>query len=117
MTANFYDELRGLVEASGANPKDPASIYNLIGGAVKYWTGQPEAVKAYDTAATRERAETKTAEEQQQRPLQQPDLLHPGHRHEPGDEGDEGADQRGQEDVGRVEANQPLLDRQRYAHP
>ena len=64
LTANFYDELRGLVEASGANPKDPASIYNLIGGAVKYWTGQPEAVKAYDTAATRERAETKTAEEQ-----------------------------------------------------
>ena len=64
LTANFYDELRGLVEASGANPKDPASIYNLIGGAVKYWTGQPEAAKAYDTAATRERAETKTAEEQ-----------------------------------------------------
>ena len=64
LTANFYDELRGLVEASGASPKDPASIYNLIGGAVKYWTGQPEAVKAYDTAATRERAETKTAEEQ-----------------------------------------------------
>src|SRR5574343_1070306 len=31
LTANFYDELRGLVEANGANPKDPASIYNLIG--------------------------------------------------------------------------------------
>ena len=64
LTANFYDELRGLVEANGASPKDPASIYNLIGGAVKYWTGQPDAVKAYDAAATRERAETKTAEEQ-----------------------------------------------------
>jgi len=64
LTANFYDELRGLVEASGASPKDPASIYNLIGGAVKYWTGQPEAQKAYDAAATRERAETKAAEDQ-----------------------------------------------------
>jgi len=64
LTANFYDELRGLVEASGANPKDPASIYNLIGGAVKYWTGQPEAVKAYDAATTRERADTAAAEEQ-----------------------------------------------------
>ncbi len=64
LTANFYDELRGLVEASGASSKDPASIYNLIGGAVKYWTGQPEAQKAYDAATTRERDETKTAEEQ-----------------------------------------------------
>lgn len=64
LSANFYDELRGLVEASGANAKDPASIYNLIGGAVKYWTGQPEAQKAYDAATTRERAETKAAEEQ-----------------------------------------------------
>ena len=32
ITANFYDELRGLVEASGADPKDPASIYNLLSG-------------------------------------------------------------------------------------
>ena len=64
LTANFYDELRGLVEASGASPKDPASIYNLIGGAVKYWTGQPEAQAAYDAATTRERAETKAAEDQ-----------------------------------------------------
>lgn len=64
LTANFYDELQGLVEASGASPKDPASIYNLIGGAVKYWSGQPEAEKAYDTATARERAQTKTAEEQ-----------------------------------------------------
>lgn len=64
LTANFYDELRGLVEANGANPKDPASIYNLIGGAMKYWSGQPEASKAYDQAVSRERAETKSAEEQ-----------------------------------------------------
>ena len=64
LSANFYDELRGLVEANGASPKDPASIYNLIGGAVKYWTGQPEAQKAYDAATTRERADTAAAEEQ-----------------------------------------------------
>lgn len=64
LSANFYDELRGLVEANGASPNDPASIYNLIGGAVKYWTGQPDAVKAYDAAATRERANTAAAEEQ-----------------------------------------------------
>ena len=34
-TANFYDELRGLVEASGASPHDPASVYNLGKGAYK----------------------------------------------------------------------------------
>lgn len=64
LTANFYDELRGLVEANGANPNDPASLYNLIGGAVKYWSGDKEAEKRYDTAATRERDLAKTAEEQ-----------------------------------------------------
>jgi hypothetical protein len=64
LTANFYDELRGLVEANGADPKDPASLYNLIGGAVKYWSGDKEAEKRYDAAATRERDLTKTAEEQ-----------------------------------------------------
>lgn len=64
LTGNFYDELRGLVEASGADAKEPASIYNLIGGAVKYWSGQPEASKAYDQAVARERAANKTAEEQ-----------------------------------------------------
>ncbi len=64
LTANFYDELRGLVEANGANPNDPASLYDLIGGAVKYWSGNKDAEKRYDTAATRERDLTKTAEEQ-----------------------------------------------------
>jgi hypothetical protein len=55
------------------------------------------------------------AEEQHDRPLQQPDALHPGHRHQPGGEADEGADQRGQEDVGGVEAGQALLERHRLA--
>ena len=64
LTANFYDELRGLVEANGADPKDPASLYSLIGGAVKYWSGDKDAAKRYDMAATRERELTKTAEEQ-----------------------------------------------------
>jgi hypothetical protein len=59
---NFYDELRGLVEAGGANPKDPASLYKLIGGAIKYWTGDKEAEKKYDETAARERAVTKQVE-------------------------------------------------------
>ncbi len=65
LTANFYDELRGLVEASGASSKDPASLYKLISGAVQYWSGDKEAEQRYETAATRERDLTKAAEEQQ----------------------------------------------------
>lgn len=63
-TANFGDEIRGLVEASGANPDDPASLTKLISGALKYWSGDAEAKKRYETAATRERGLNKTAEEQ-----------------------------------------------------
>lgn len=62
VSANFYDELRGLVEASGADPKDPASIYSLIHGAVNYWSGDKEAEKRYDTATERERQLTRDAE-------------------------------------------------------
>lgn len=62
VSANFYDELRGLVEASGANPKDPASIYNLVHGAINYWSGDKEAKQRYDEAASRERQLTKDAE-------------------------------------------------------
>jgi hypothetical protein len=64
LTANFSDEIRGLVEASGANPDDPASLSALISGALKYWGGDAEAKKRYDTATTRERDLNKTAEEQ-----------------------------------------------------
>jgi hypothetical protein len=63
-TANFGDEIRGLVEASGANPDDPASLGKLIHGALKYWSGDAEAKKRYDEAVKRERDLNKTAEEQ-----------------------------------------------------
>lgn len=63
-TANFGDEIRGLVEASGANPDDPASVYKLIAGALKYWSGDKAAKESYDTAVARERALNKAAEEQ-----------------------------------------------------
>jgi hypothetical protein len=63
-TANFGDEMRGLVEASGANPDDPASLGRLITGALKYWSGDAEAKKRYDEAVKRERELNTTAEEQ-----------------------------------------------------
>lgn len=62
VSANFYDELRGLVEASGASPKDPASIYNLVHGAINYWSGDKEAQQRYDATASRERQLTRDAE-------------------------------------------------------
>jgi hypothetical protein len=63
-TANFGDEIRGLVEASGANPDDPASLMKLLSGALKYWSGDAEAKKRYEEATKRERELNKTAEEQ-----------------------------------------------------
>jgi hypothetical protein len=64
LTANFGDEIRGLVEASGAKPDEPASLGKLLSGAAKYWTGDAKAKEAYDAAVARERELTKTAEEQ-----------------------------------------------------
>lgn len=64
LTANFGDEIRGLVEASGANPDEPASVYKLLSGALKYWGGDTDAKKRYDETTTRERAETAAAEAQ-----------------------------------------------------
>lgn len=64
LSANFSDEIRGLVEASGANPDEPASVYKLISGALKYWGGDEAAKKTYDETVARERGLTKTAEEQ-----------------------------------------------------
>jgi hypothetical protein len=63
-TANFGDEIRGLIEASGANPDDPASLSRLVTGALKYWSGDAEAKKRYDEAVKRERELNTTAEEQ-----------------------------------------------------
>ena len=64
LTANFGDEIRGLVEASGANPDDPASVYSLLSGALKYWSGDQEAKKRYEEAVARERGLNKAAETQ-----------------------------------------------------
>ena len=64
ITANFSDEIRGLVEASGANPNDPASVYALLSGALKYWSGDQGAKERYDEAVARERGLNKRAEEQ-----------------------------------------------------
>lgn len=64
LTANFYDELRGLVEAGGAKEQDPASLFGLIQGIYQKSTGGAGADERYSTAVTRERALTKTAEEQ-----------------------------------------------------
>lgn len=64
LTANFGDEIRGLVEASGANPDDPASVYSLLSGALRYWSGDQDAKKRYDEAVARERGLNKAAEEQ-----------------------------------------------------
>lgn len=63
-TANFGDEIRGLIEASGANPDDPASLSRLVTGALKYWSGDAEAKKRYDEAVKRERELNQAAEEQ-----------------------------------------------------
>jgi hypothetical protein len=64
LTANFGDEIRGLVEAGGANPDDPASVYKLISGALQYFGGDAEAKKRYDEATARERGLNTAAEEQ-----------------------------------------------------
>jgi hypothetical protein len=64
LTANFGDEIRGLVEASGANPDDPASVYKLISGALQYFGGDAEAKKRYDEATARERGLNAAAEEE-----------------------------------------------------
>jgi hypothetical protein len=64
LTANFGDEIRGLVEASGANPDDPASLSALISGALKYWSGNQSAKQRYDAAVARERELNQQAETQ-----------------------------------------------------
>lgn len=64
LSANFSDEIRGLVEASGANPSDPASLSALLSGALKYWSGDKDAKKRYDETVKRERELNTTAGEQ-----------------------------------------------------
>jgi muramidase (phage lysozyme) len=64
-TFNFYDELRGLMEAGGLDPKDPASLGALLKGAYNYWTGDQKAGEKYDMATARERGLAKKAEADQ----------------------------------------------------
>jgi hypothetical protein len=64
-TFNFYDELRGLMEAGGLDPKDPASLGALLKGAYNYWTGDQKAGEKYDMATARERGAAAKAEADQ----------------------------------------------------
>jgi hypothetical protein len=63
-TAGFSDELRGLQEAGGAKPNEPASLTGLIKGGYKYLTGAPGAEQSYNTAVERERAADEAAQSQ-----------------------------------------------------
>lgn len=63
-TFNFSDELRGLSEAGGLKPDEPASLGSLVRGTVDYFRGDDAAVARYNAAVARERAENKAAQEQ-----------------------------------------------------
>lgn len=64
VTANFYDELRGLHEAGGAHPDEPMSLGSVLRGAVGRMSGDKAAAQKYDEAVARERETNKQAEEQ-----------------------------------------------------
>jgi hypothetical protein len=64
VTANFYDELRGLHEAGGATPDEPMSLGSVLRGAFHKMTGNKAAAQRYETATARVREENKQAEEQ-----------------------------------------------------
>lgn len=64
VTANFYDELRGLHEAGGAKPNEPMSLSSVLRGAVGRMSGDKDAVRNYDEAVTRERSSSQQAQEQ-----------------------------------------------------
>lgn len=56
LTANFSDEMRAIAEAGGVKPESPAGLADYARGAYRYWSGDPEAEKAYNAAVERERA-------------------------------------------------------------
>lgn len=64
VTANFYDELRGLHEAGGAKSDEPMSLYSVLRGAAGRMSGDSAAEKTYADTTARERALNKTSEEQ-----------------------------------------------------
>jgi hypothetical protein len=65
LTAGFSDELTALAEAGGRQPNsaEPLGIGHIIFGAYKYLRNNPDAVKLYDTAVTRERKANEAASE------------------------------------------------------
>lgn len=67
LTANFYDELKGVAAAGGAGDAQQGGregIDHLIMGLAKYWFGDKDAEAKYNEAVGKERALTKSAEEQ-----------------------------------------------------
>lgn len=65
LTAGFSDELTALAEAGGRQPDsaEPLGLGHVIFGAYKYLRDNPDAVKLYDTAVTRERKANEAASE------------------------------------------------------
>jgi len=63
-TVGYYPRIRGLVEAGGAKPEEPASLGSLATGAYRYFTGDKEAETAYETAKKRESERYKKAKEE-----------------------------------------------------
>lgn len=64
VTFGFGDELRGLGEAGGVKPDEWNNPIAMARGAIRYWGGDKDAEKTYDTATKRERAADKLAAEQ-----------------------------------------------------
>lgn len=62
-TLNFGDELRGLGEAGGVKPDEWNDPISTIRGGYRYFTGEPGAEDAYNTAVARERATDKATAE------------------------------------------------------
>lgn len=62
-TLGFYDELRGLSEAGGTDPNQPASLGSVISGGMRLLFGDQSAQKAYDAGAGRSRQELDASRE------------------------------------------------------
>lgn len=65
ITFGFADELRGLTEAGGTGPNEPASLGGVLKGAYGMLTGDPEAQRNYERATIARREELAQARQQQ----------------------------------------------------
>jgi len=65
VTFGFADELRGLTEAGGTGPNEPASLGGVLKGAYGMLTGDREAQAAYERATIARREELDKARKQQ----------------------------------------------------